>query len=113
LLFYHPAVWWLSKRIRAERKIAATIVALALCGKSRRIRSRSGTYGRMARRAFLCDGRKSRTAGFSRHSSSRPHRKASSLRNAGLAFGILCLAAALLAGNALFGLVRGRGGSVF
>src|SRR5260370_13691595 len=32
--------------------------------------------------------------------------KGSSLRNAGVAFGVICLAAALLAGNALFGLVR-------
>ena len=32
--------------------------------------------------------------------------KGASLRNAGAAFGILCLAAALIAGNALFGLVH-------
>src|SRR6266404_6154352 len=39
--------------------------------------------------------------------------KGSSLRNAGVAFGVLCLAAALLAGNALFGLVRTASGHSF
>ena len=32
LLFYHPAVWWLSGRIRAEREICCDDVAADLCG---------------------------------------------------------------------------------
>ncbi len=36
ILFYHPAVWWLSKRIRAEREHCCDDVAIRLCG-SRRI----------------------------------------------------------------------------
>ena len=32
LLFYHPAVWWLSGRIRAERELCCDDVAAALCG---------------------------------------------------------------------------------
>src|SRR3989442_1351220 len=32
LLFYHPAVWWLSKRIRAEREHCCDEVAVSLCG---------------------------------------------------------------------------------
>jgi beta-lactamase regulating signal transducer with metallopeptidase domain len=32
LLFYHPAVWWLSARIRAEREHACDDTALAMCG---------------------------------------------------------------------------------
>jgi beta-lactamase regulating signal transducer with metallopeptidase domain len=32
LLFYHPAVWWLSARIRAEREHACDDAALAICG---------------------------------------------------------------------------------
>ena len=32
LLFYHPAVWWLSARIRDERELACDDVAVALCG---------------------------------------------------------------------------------
>ncbi len=32
LLFYHPAVWWLSNRIRAEREHCCDDIAVALCG---------------------------------------------------------------------------------
>ena len=32
LLFYHPAVWWLSARIRDEREQCCDDVALAVCG---------------------------------------------------------------------------------
>ena len=32
LLFYHPAVWWLSARIRAERELCCDDVAAHLCG---------------------------------------------------------------------------------
>src|SRR5204863_1628482 len=32
LLFYHPAVWWLSNRIREEREHCCDDVAIAVCG---------------------------------------------------------------------------------
>jgi beta-lactamase regulating signal transducer with metallopeptidase domain len=32
LLFYHPAVWWLSRRIRAERENCCDDLAVRLCG---------------------------------------------------------------------------------
>ena len=32
LLFYHPAVWWLSSRIRHEREVCADVMAVELCG---------------------------------------------------------------------------------
>jgi len=32
VLFYHPAVWWLSSRIRAERELCCDDVAAVLCG---------------------------------------------------------------------------------
>jgi beta-lactamase regulating signal transducer with metallopeptidase domain len=32
LLFYHPAVWWVSKRIRTEREHCCDDVAVAICG---------------------------------------------------------------------------------
>jgi len=32
LLFYHPAVWWLSRRIRIEREHCCDDVAVAICG---------------------------------------------------------------------------------
>jgi D-alanyl-D-alanine endopeptidase (penicillin-binding protein 7) len=32
LLFYHPAVWWLSRRIRQERELCCDDAAAAICG---------------------------------------------------------------------------------
>jgi beta-lactamase regulating signal transducer with metallopeptidase domain len=32
LLFYHPAVWWVSRRIRAERENCCDDLAVAVCG---------------------------------------------------------------------------------
>ena len=32
LLFYHPAVWWVSHRIRAEREHCCDDIAVAVCG---------------------------------------------------------------------------------
>jgi len=32
LLFYHPAVWWMNKRIRAERELCCDEVAVSVCG---------------------------------------------------------------------------------
>ncbi|MEP7364404.1 MAG: M56 family metallopeptidase [Acidobacteriota bacterium] len=32
VLFYHPAVWWLSARIRAEREHCCDDIAISLCG---------------------------------------------------------------------------------
>ena len=33
LLFYHPAVWWVSRRIRIEREVCCDNQALAACGE--------------------------------------------------------------------------------
>src|SRR4051812_34708792 len=32
LLFYHPAVWWLSNRVRVEREHCCDDIAIAVCG---------------------------------------------------------------------------------
>jgi len=32
LLFYHPAVWWISRRVRAERENCCDDLAVAVCG---------------------------------------------------------------------------------
>lgn len=106
LLFYHPAVWWLSKRIRAERENCCDDVALSVCGNPAEYARAlalmeewrvAPSFAMAANRGPLAT-RVTRLLGLTE--------KGSSLRNAGVAFGILCLAAALLAGNALFGLVR-------
>ena len=106
LLFYHPGVWWLSKRIRAERENCCDDVALSICGNpSEYARALAlmeqwrvaPSFAMAANRGPLAS-RVARLLGLSE--------KGSSLRNAGVAFGLLCVAAALLAGNALFGLVH-------
>src|SRR6266436_2612981 len=106
LLFYHPAIWWLSKHIRAERENCCDDVALAVCGNPAEYARAlalmeewrvAPSFAMAANRGPLAS-RVTRLLGLTE--------KASSLRNAGVAFGILCVAAALLAGNALFGLVR-------
>src|SRR6266478_230006 len=106
LLFYHPAVWWLSERIRAERENCCDDVALSVCGNPAEYARAlalmeewrvAPSFAMAANRGPLAS-RVARLLGLTE--------KGSSLRNAGVAFGVLCLAAALLAGNALFGLVR-------
>lgn len=37
LLFYHPAVWWISRRIRAERELIADSLAAEQLGEPRRL----------------------------------------------------------------------------
>src|SRR5690606_35692653 len=37
LLFYHPVVWWLSRRIRIERELVADGLAAAALGEPRRL----------------------------------------------------------------------------
>jgi D-alanyl-D-alanine endopeptidase (penicillin-binding protein 7) len=37
LLFYHPAVWWLSRRIRHERELVADSIAAGLTGEPRNL----------------------------------------------------------------------------
>jgi beta-lactamase regulating signal transducer with metallopeptidase domain/FtsZ-binding cell division protein ZapB len=37
LLFYHPVVWWLSRRIRTERELVADDLAAAALGEPRRL----------------------------------------------------------------------------
>ena len=32
LLFYHPACWWISRRVRAERELCCDDIAVSLCG---------------------------------------------------------------------------------
>jgi bla regulator protein blaR1 len=106
LLFYHPAVWWLSKRIRSERENCCDDVALTVCGNPAEYARAlalmeewrvAPSFAMAANRGPLAS-RVTRLLGLTE--------KGSSLRYAGVALGVLCLAAALLAGNALFGLVR-------
>src|SRR5580698_1203856 len=104
LLFYHPAVWWLNKRIRAEREHCCDDVAVSLCSdpieyaraltlmeewRSAPILAMAANRGPLSERIFRVLGRKSID---------------SETRGIGLTGGLLCLTAALIAGNALLGI---------
>jgi len=104
LLFYHPAVWWLNQRIRAEREHCCDDVAVWLCGnpveyaraltlmeewRSAPILAMAANRGPLSERILRVLGLKSAPAGS---------------RGIGLTGGLLCLTAALVAGNALLGI---------
>ena len=104
LLFYHPALWWLNRRIRAERELACDEIAVALAG-NRFEYARALTLvaqwatapslamavnrGLLSERVFHIMGQRSLGAGQ---------------RMLGLTGSVLFLAAALGAANALFGI---------
>lgn len=104
LLFYHPAVWWLNKCIRAEREHCCDDVAVSLCGnpveyaraltlmeewRSAPALAMAANRGPLSERILRVLGLKSIGAGT---------------RGIGLTGGLLCLTAALVAGNALLGI---------
>jgi beta-lactamase regulating signal transducer with metallopeptidase domain len=106
LFFFHPAVWWLNKRIRAEREDCCDDVAVAACG-------RQVSYARaLATMASWCDipalamaatgspvaARVARLLGVSQP---RP-----AARSAGVITATVVLAGALLAGVASVSLAK-------
>lgn len=114
LLFYHPAVWWLNHRIRAEREHCCDDVAVELSGnpveyaraltmmeewRSAPALAMAANRGPLAERIFRVLGLKSGARGI------------------GLTGGLLCLTAALVAGNALLGIAypktTGHAGTAF
>ena len=106
LLFYHPAVWWLSKRIRAERENCCDDAAIAACGSpmeyARALTQmeewRTAPKLALAANSHPLAARIKRLLGASSVESG--------LRTASLSAGLFCLAAAVLAGNAFFGVAR-------
>jgi beta-lactamase regulating signal transducer with metallopeptidase domain len=108
LLFYHPAVWWLNKRIRAERENCCDDTAIALCGNA-------VDYARalvlmeewrnppalvLAANGGPLSARIRRLLGMNASGSAR--------RGMGVSGGVVCLTAALVAGNALVGMAHPR-----
>jgi beta-lactamase regulating signal transducer with metallopeptidase domain len=106
LLFYHPAVWWLNKRIRAEREHCCDDIAVALCGnaveyaraltlmeewRSAPALAMAANRGPLTERVVRVLGLKTLGAG---------------MRGIGLTGSVLCMAAALVAGNALLGMAH-------
>ena len=106
LLFYHPAVWWLNKRIRAEREHCCDDMAVSLCGnaveyaraltlmeewRSAPVFAMAANRGPLTDRIMRVLGLKTLGAG---------------MRGIGLIGSLLCLSAALAAGNALLNLAH-------
>lgn len=99
LLFYHPAVWWLNRCIRTEREHCCDDAAVTVCGDP----------VEYARALTLLEGSRSSPAlAMAANRGSLSERifrllglKSDARRGMGLAGGILCLAAALAAGNAV------------
>jgi len=106
VLFYHPAVWWLNKRIRAEREHCCDEIAVEACGNA----------VEYARALTLMEEWRSAPA-FVTAANGSPLRErivrvlglktlGSGIRAIGIAGSVLCLTAALLAGNALLGIAH-------
>jgi beta-lactamase regulating signal transducer with metallopeptidase domain len=108
LLFYHPAVWWLNRRIRAEREHCCDDAAISLCGnaveyaraltlmeewRSAPVLAMAANRGPLTERILRVLGLRTLGAG---------------MRGIGITGSVLCLTAALVAGNALFGLAHAR-----
>jgi len=106
LLFYHPAVWWVSQRIRAEREHCCDDEAIAICGDAvnyaRALTQmeewRTAPALMMAANRSPLAERVVRLLGWDR--------AAGRMRVAGVAGSLVCLAGALLAGNAFLGVAH-------
>ncbi len=103
LLFYHPAVWWVNREIRAERENCCDDLAVTTCGNAVEYARALATMEEWRATPMLAMGsnRGSLTARVARllgvgTSGSR-------VRGSGFAAGLLCMAGALAAGNALLG----------
>jgi len=106
LLFYHPAVWWVSQRIRIEREHCCDDEAVAICGNA-------VSY---ARALALMEGwRTAPSLMMAANRSPLSQRVVRLLgldgpvgrvRVTGLAVGVACLAGAILAGNAFWGVAH-------
>jgi len=115
LLFYHPAVWWVSQRIRAEREHCCDDEAIAVCGDAVNYARaltlmeewRAAPALMMAANRSPVAERVVRLLGWDG--------AAGRIRMAGVAGSLVCLAGALLAGNAFLGVAHaalGGGASV-
>jgi beta-lactamase regulating signal transducer with metallopeptidase domain len=106
LLFYHPAVWWVSQRIRAEREHCCDDEAIAICGDAVNYARaltlmeewRAAPALMMAANRSPLAERVVRLLGW--------NGAAGRMRVAGVAGSLVCLAGALLAGNAFLGVAH-------
>jgi bla regulator protein blaR1 len=106
LLFYHPAVWWLNRRIRAEREHCCDETAVALCGNAVEY-ARALTLMEEWRSApaFAMAVNRGPLSERIRHLLGI-NTRGEGARKVGFAGSVLFLVTALLAGNALFGIAH-------
>ncbi len=105
LLFFHPAVWWLNKRVRIERENCCDDVAVAACGNhlgyARALTTmeewRATPAFSLAANGSPLAARISRILGV---------RHAPENRTAGLGAGFVCFAAAIVAASLLYGVAH-------
>ena len=106
LLFYHPAVWWVSRRIRAERENCCDDEAIRACGDAVEY-ARALTLIEERRCApLLAIGVNSTPLAARVLRLLGLEEIRGGLRAAGLATGLLCLAGALVAGLAFWGVAK-------
>lgn len=106
LLFYHPAVWWVSKRIRAERENCCDDAAISVCSDAVEYARalalmaewRSAPTLVMAANRGPLAARVARLVGVGRNRNG--------VRSAGIAASFVCLAGAVLAANAFVGVAH-------
>ncbi|HKV27622.1 MAG TPA: M56 family metallopeptidase, partial [Candidatus Acidoferrales bacterium] len=106
LLFYHPAIWWVNRRIRNERENCCDDVAISVCGDAVEYaraltlleESRTAPALAMAANRGPLATRVARLLGFGE--------MGSGIRVAGFAASFVFLAGALFAGGALLGAAR-------
>jgi beta-lactamase regulating signal transducer with metallopeptidase domain len=111
LLFYHPAVWWVSQRIRAERENCCDDEAITICGDAVNYaraltlmeKWRTAPALMMAANRSPLGKRVMRLLGWDG--------AAGRIRVAGLAASFVCLVGALLAGHAFLGVAHAAWGS--
>jgi len=111
LLFYHPAVWWVSQRVRAEREHCCDDEAIAICGDAVNYARaltlmeewRTAPALMMAANRSPLGERVLRVLGL--------NGATGRIRMAGLGFSFVCLAGALLAGNAFLGVAHASFGT--
>jgi hypothetical protein len=103
LLFYHPAVWWLSNRIRTERENCCDDIAVAVCGDPASYAQALANMAEwqaapamaMAVNSHPIAARVARILGASK--------LRGNFGSGSLAASVLCLTASLIAGHALLG----------
>jgi hypothetical protein len=113
LLFYHPAVWWVSQRVRAERENCCDDEAISICGDAV-VYARALTLmeaGRTAPALLMAANRSPLAERVVRLLGMSGDAATGRTRMAGLGVSAVCLTGALLAGNAFLGVAHASLGS--